>query len=244
MAGQVLIIRPQPDADKLAQQLAHLQISYLVDPVLHIVSQPHLPLAAAPGRAWVVTSAQALRHGHFTAAAKRQPLFVVGDETEAVALEHGFHHVTTGPKDSAALAQTILKAKEAQSELFEHLAYVRGQDCAYDLQAEFQTYNIKVLEYIVYAAMPASQLGNVTQTALRQGRVSLIPFYSARSARVFMQLAAQAGLRECFTSITALSISKNVLDCVQDAGWYKTYTASVPRGAAMRDLIQQIAQKL
>lgn len=239
-----LLTRPEPEVHALAAVLEEAGIPALVNPLLRILPVDHAFITARPATALVFSSSKAVQYGNFPPEAFAMPVFVVGEKTAQTARLRGFVNIHTGPRDAAGLATLIAQTHTAQPQLFSELIYVRGEDVSYDLSAALQEQGFAIKEQIVYQAVPEGQFAPATLTAFAQERLRLVPFYSGRTAQIFMTLAAEAGLEKTLKTMRALCISHTVLECVRPALWYKTYTAPQPQGGAMLGLIRSTAAEI
>src|SRR5262245_36467563 len=134
---QVLITRPQPDAERTGAGLRQRGYEPLLAPLLRIEALPAVP-GPGPWDAVLMTSATEARASARQGCSKRlRPLlaFVVGHHTAAVAREAGFLQVASaggggGVGDLARLVRLRFATRPAR------LLYLCGQERSGDLAGE------------------------------------------------------------------------------------------------------------
>ena len=209
---RVLITRPAAQAEATRAALEAAGHEALVDPVLEIRPKPADPLDLTDATALVVTSANATPA--LAGLPTGLPVFAVGAATAAAARAHGCASVTIGPGDGAGLAQLIARQLTAGTVL--HLA---GTEVKPGLEAGLRAAGIGYRRHVVYAARPVAELGPITRSALAQGTLGAVLFFSPRSAAVWCDLVRRAGLLDCLPGIVAAAISEDVAAELRDLAW-------------------------
>lgn len=192
---RLLVTRPREDAGGLAERLASLGHEPVVLPLLEIVF-PAVPALDLSGmQALIATSRNALRAlARNTAfeAAKRLPLYCVGEATAALAFEYGFSTIETGGGSGAELAPLI--AKTARSE-DGGLLYLTGDHIAFDLAEPLTGRGFEVSRIVLYAAQEAPGLQAALAAHLRSGLDGVI-LMSPRTSQIFARLLQRPDMPE------------------------------------------------
>ena len=218
----VLVTRPEPGASETAARLRALGRTPLVAPMLTIRPRP-LRLAGRPPQAVLVTSGNAL--AALPQSLHARPLLAVGDATAARARAAGFANVHSAGRDATALAALAgrLCRPEGGALL---LACGAGQGGA--LATALRARGFRVQRRVAYAAEPADALADDAVAALRAGDVAAALFFSAETARVFVNRLAALLPVAVAGSVTALALSPVVARALGPLPWRAIRVASHP----------------
>ncbi len=191
---RLLVTRPEPDATATARRLEAMGHTVTIEPMLKIVL--NAPPGELPAPAGLILTSRngvrALSTWPQAAGWHDVPLFAVGEATGEAAREAGFHDVTAGADDGAALVRVIgailpkrqgpvlyAAARDLSGNLAEHL-----EEAGYDLQ---------MVE--AYRAERADRLSPALIAALEAGSTDGALFYSRRTAETFRDLVAGRAIR-------------------------------------------------
>jgi len=229
----VLITRPEPGASDTAARVASLGFAPLLSPALHVQAiTANLPPVSKIA-ATLVTSGNAVDalppEWHVA------PLLTVGDATAARARAAGFHDVHSASGDADALAAlAVREVSPSAGPLL--LASGRGQGQA--LAATLRRSGHRVIRRVVYAALPAQELGPAAVTALRAGQVRAVLFFSAETARQFIRLVRRAGLAAALGDVDAISIGQPAAVALEAVSWRDIRVAARPNQDEMLALLR------
>lgn len=190
----VLVTRPEPDASRLAAELAAMGLEVSVDPLLAIV--PCLPadLSVAGIAGLVITSRNALKAlaGHPALTAARElPLYVVGPATARLARDLGL----AGMIESAATARELAPLIAARHDSAAGpLLHLRGDHVAFDLATAVSDAGLELREVTAYRSVAATELRPETRQLLATGRLNVVLLMSPRTAEAWTRLVAASGL--------------------------------------------------
>lgn len=186
---RVLVTRPAEDGRRTADLLrarGH-------EPVLAPLFEARGLDAAIPADVDRIVAASANAVRKADSAALRPllglPFLAVGDATAMAAREAGFRAVVSAQGDSRDLAR-ILAGTCAPGERILHLAGRPRRDEA--IAALDGRFRIAVAE--IYEMVAAEMLPEIARAGLRAGNLDAVLHLSPRAARVFGDLAAEAGL--------------------------------------------------
>lgn len=158
------------------------------------------------------------------------PAFVVGDATAEVASAGGLASVRSAAGDAASLV-TLLAAEKATNVL-----HIVGRDEAGDLCGALVRQGVSARRVVGYAAEPAERLTAAAVEALQGAGEAWIALFSARSARLFLDLAAAAHLQPYLSQVGAACLSQAVADAAGE-GWRTRAIATQARSSALIDAI-------
>lgn len=208
----VLVLRPQPGADRTAARAAALGLKPVVAPLFTVS-----PIAWEAPRgtfdAILFTSAHAAR---CAGAQTGLPCYAVGEATAAAARAAGFDDVRTGPSDGAAAA--AMMAEDGIRRAL-HL-------CARD-HVPVAAPKVAVERRVVYSADAVAGLPAEARAALDRGALALL--HSPRAAATF------AALVERRDTVRLAAISPAAAAAAGD-GWASVSAAAAPRDEALLEL--------
>lgn len=226
---RLLILRPQPGADRSAARAAALGLEPVVAPIFTVT-----PLdwqAPEPDRydAVLLTSANAARCGGDLRRYADLPCYAVGETTAVAAREAGFGDVRVGPSDGVA-AVAMMAADGVARAL--HLAGREHIPLAHP--------DVAIERHAVYAADPVAALPDIASEALRDG--ALVLLHSPRAAGHFATLVDAAALPR--QTIELAAISQAAADAAEAAGtgWKGIVVAAAPRDEALLELAAKLCK--
>jgi uroporphyrinogen-III synthase len=190
---RVLVTRPEPDASHEAEALVARGHEGVLSPLLVIEEVKDVALDLAGAGALIVTSRNALRalsRHPALAAARKLPLFAVGEATGRAARELGFGKVIEGPGTGAGLAESIASKAEPGRGRLVHLA---GETLAFDLKSALEARGFAVSQPVLYRAVPATELAPEALSRIRDGTLDGVILLSPRTAKTFLALLERYG---------------------------------------------------
>lgn len=241
----VLVTRPEPEAHAFAALLAVKGLQSLIAPMLRIIPSEEAPqaLAALDAEALqgvIVTSRHSVAALSSASSLHRLPLYAVGESTAALARQAGFESVAFA-HDSRALLRLIRRA--AWNQAGGAWLYARGHDISFDMKDALEKNGYKVEEVECYRAEAVERFPAALADALRQGGISIASFLSARTAQVFMRLAAAERLENELRAVSCACLSPAVAEAA-GGGWKQTVTASSPTLHSLAESIDKLAKPL
>lgn len=235
----VLVTRPQADAAESAAELEKLGYTIICDSVLSI--QP----CAWAEPDWdsingvIITSKNALAGFAGHRIPKHSTFSVVGERAALALRALGYVHVTGTVERSDDLPALIrLQHKPGGLPLL-HLTSAHTHDAFY---APLHAQSYAITPIIVYAAVAAAALAAETVSALREGSIGIVTFYSARSAEIFHDLARAAGLGPHLKAAHAVCLSKAIADSCDAPLWAGVHVAERPTQKHMLECLARAGQ--
>ncbi|MFC7048073.1 uroporphyrinogen-III synthase [Emcibacter nanhaiensis] len=222
-----LLTRPLHDSRILAHLLEARDHEAVIEPMMEVRCRPFEPPTDPTSyQAVIFTSAngvRAFRH-HFPDSIL--PVYAVGPATATAAREAGFSDITSGSRDVEKLAQLI--ANDPELDNSRPVLHVAGTHVAGELKKLLQKVGIELERWVLYEAEKVNQLSGTTLEMLDQGKIDAIPFFSPRTARIFLELVRAAGREETLNQIKALCLSAAILDVIQSVNWQAIRVAPEP----------------
>lgn len=232
----VLVTRPQPAADELADKLRREGFEVYLAPMTEYVEiNTNLP-DLGDYEALVFTSAQgvnlfAQKHP------ERVPIvFAVGEATAQAAGKAGFHRVYSADGDGADIA-ALIRSKKSDLHL-KKILHLCGEDTAQDLSAGLQADGIKVDRVPIYKARFLEALPEDVGRALAEGDVSTVTLFSARTAANFTRLLQHEDLKGISADMEAVCISDRVAAEIRGLPWRVVRIARNPHLESVLDILR------
>lgn len=198
---RVLVLRAQEDAARTGEKLRRMGFEPLLSPVLEVVATG---AAAPPGdyAAALATSAKGVALCGFS---QDLPLHAVGARTAALAAGRRWRRGLLA-ETAAALGRKICARYTAPARFL----FLVGRDRKGDLEAVLRKAGHEVVAVETYEARAARALAQEALGAIAQGDVAAALHYSRRSVKIFLSLAAAAGLTENLSRTAHFALSQDV----------------------------------
>lgn len=225
----VLITRPQPDADYFARKCRDAGRDTVIAPLMRVSFRNNWRAPDHIG-ALAFTSANGVRAFCAREGACEVPVFCVGEASANAARQEGFKSVLAAGGDVESLANLIM----ANRSLIEgDILHPAGAQRAGDLVAMLGSANIKAERVVAYEAMACEKLPEAAAKTLASGTPVDIPFFSPRTARLFLSLSSDAGLTNWLACHRAICLSEAVAAEARQAQWLDLAVVTERTTAAM-----------
>jgi uroporphyrinogen-III synthase len=215
---RLLVTRPEPNATRQAETLTARGHDVVLLPLLAIEAIEDVPLELDGGQALIVTSRNALRaladHREL-AAAKRLPLFAVGDATAAEAKALGFAAVTAAAGTGETLARLLTERLEPGDGPLVHLA---GETLAFDLKSALAVHGFTVKQPVLYRAVAATALSDEALILLKSAALDGVILMSPRTAGIFADLVRRHGVVTEASRLNCYCLSAAVAQALEPLG--------------------------
>ncbi|MBL8662584.1 MAG: uroporphyrinogen-III synthase [Candidatus Odyssella sp.] len=228
---RILVTRPASEAQRFAAQLAGHGIESVIAPLLAIepVETPLPPFDAV--QALVFTSANGVRAYAARETRRDVPAYAVGEATAAAAREAGFANAISAGSDAEGLAALLVdRIDPAQGPLL----HVAGADQAGDLPGALRARGYEVRQAVLYHAAPAPELPAPARAAIEAGSIAGVALFSPRSAGLFADRAAAAGLAAKLATLDAYCLSRAVAAALEGKATFRAVrVAARPNAEAL-----------
>jgi uroporphyrinogen-III synthase len=232
---RLLITRPEEDGERLAQALRARGHEPVMLPLMDIVPRPLGPLPLAGVQALIATSRNALRalaDNAAFAAAKRLPVYCVGEASAALAEKLGFKDVRTGSGTAKDLVPLIARTAKLQGGT---LLYLTGEQIAFDLLPVLSALRFDVRRIVIYASEENSHDPDALGDILRAGLDGVV-LMSPRTAQIFARLFQSAGGAD-IRDLTCYCYSQAVARPLEHIDRLRIYVARQPQEGDLLALI-------
>lgn len=209
---RILVTRPQPDADHTATLLRARGHDAVVCPLMEIVPNPDITtLKTQAYQAVLITSANGARALAKVTTDREVQIFAVGDASAETARKAGFSRVESAAGDVETLAVLVHKSLDPAAGKILHVA---GSVTAGDLSGILARKGFEIEKVALYRAKTSDIFPEMVQKGLKYQEFDAVVLFSPRTARIFTDLAAQAGLAKYLGKITAYCLSPAVADAL------------------------------
>lgn len=231
---RIAVTRPEEDAGPLKAKLEAMGHEVAMAPLLAIAPRNDVTIEPLPYQAAVATSANGIRalrgHEHL----KSIRMLTVGPQSLKAAAAAGFVQAEAHGGDVDGLARHIRERLDPHGG---PILYLSGAETAGDLQGQLAAAGFDCRRVVLYDAVPATGLGQA-EAPLRDGRLDAVLLYSPRSARIWCDLVARAGLVAEAAAPHYLCLSANVAKLLPPA--WKRHIAAAPEESAMLALLEEL----
>jgi uroporphyrinogen-III synthase len=234
---KLLITRPAEDARRQAAPFEALGHEVVIRPLMDVVFPRLTPLRLQGVQGLIATSRNALRglaRNGAIEAAKRLPIYCVGEGTANFARELGFAHVVAGKGAAKGLIPVITYSTAPDAGA---LLYLTGQHLAFDLEKPLKDKGFAVPRVIIYEAREADRSAlTAFAEALRAGVEGLI-LMSPRTAAICVNAIKQFKLEREAASATCYCYSGAVARPLREIDGIKIAIACSPTETDLIELV-------
>jgi uroporphyrinogen-III synthase len=229
---RILITRPAEDGAEIAQLLAARGHEALLAPLLNVQLHDGPALDLTDIQAVLATSANGVRALARRTPARDIPIFAVGPQTQDAAEQAGFLRVRSADGDAAALADAVPQWVDPAAGALLHVAGAEGSGW---LAERLTARGFAVRRLELYRVEAAAHLPPLAVQAVQGNDVEAAMFFSPRSAQVFVDCAARAGLSTA--GLTAICISANTARALEGQAFAEIRIAAAPNQSALLDCL-------
>ena len=234
---RALVTRPREESEALASALGARGIEVVIEPLMQVRYLASAALDLKGVQAVLCTSANGVRALALASAERQVRLLAVGDATAARARSEGFTEVESAAGDVGDLARIVAARLRPHDGPLLHVA---GNVVAGDLGAVLRERGFAVERHVLYEARPAAALSSTTTEGLRSGSIDFALFYSPRTAAIFAELAAHAGVAECCATMMAVSISRAADAALAGLRWLDRRIAERPNQSSLLEAVDRV----
>ncbi len=232
---QLLVTRPEPDAQRTATALRGRGHEVMVAPLL-MIEPVAADLGAGPWDAMIMTSANSCRaianhprHNELMGC----PAFVVGRYSAEAAHAAGFADVTAADGDAKDLARLLVARFGARNR---RLLYIAGEDRAADLAADLASQGLSMKTIVIYRAVKVTSFPPAARDALAAGHIGGVLHFSRRTAEAYLSCATVAHVLERALAAFHYCLSAQVARPLLQAGATTVRVAARPNESALVEL--------
>jgi uroporphyrinogen-III synthase len=163
------------------------------------------------------------------------PCFCVGERTAKAARDAGFRQVHASSGGGETLGQLIRERLGISASIL----HIAGETVATAPQDFLSGKGYTVFSWRIYRAIEAGEFSPALRERLSRRELAAALFYSPRTARVFVRLAAFYKLEACCNGLTAIGLNEAVVSALEALSWRRAIAAGVPAETAMMACLQR-----
>lgn len=232
---RILITRPRPDAEALAETLAAMGHDALIEPMLEYRPVDSAAIDLAGVQALLFTSANGVRAFAGISADRTVPVYTVGAASARQARALGFTSVHSAGGDVRSLGRLVAAELDTGAGPLLHIA---GSDVAGDLGHDLGARKFTIERKILYRMLKARGLSSAARDALRGGTIDGAVFYSPRTAATFVALLENEDIQASAGSSAAFCLSPAVAEQARRLPWRQVVVAEQPTADGLLKLIE------
>jgi len=235
MQKMILIIRPQPDANRDVALLKRYGVPALASPSMKAM-QLHYKLPNSTDFSGIIMTSrnavEAIATSGYTAAWAKMPVFAVGAASAAAARDAGFSDIIIGTGGGAGLLPLIrryISDKIGKQDIGNlPLFWPSADEISFDMVAALAAHEIVVQRLRVYQMVASGELDAVTRDKIDKGAIAAVVAMSSRSILIFQKNLDAAGKGSSREEMTLIAGSAAIAAAAGD-GWQMVYVARQPR---------------
>ncbi len=237
---RLLVTRPQPEANALADELRQLGHDPVLQPLIEFHSLRFDPEILGTATGLIITSGNGIRALQESADARvylRLPLFCVGEETARRARAAGFGSIAAVAETAQDLASGIPLSVEPDS----RLVHVSAADRSFDLEAALSPAGLSPVTVLAYEMRARAALDPWLTGELERDKIAGVILMSARTAQIFVSLCRGHGLSDRVRGLHYFCISASVASKVKPLRVQFVHVAGKPNRKALLELLDKTA---
>ena len=230
---RIALTRPEEDAGALKAKLEAMGHRVVAAPMMTIRVRNDVDIPQKPWQAIAVTSANGIRALPEMEHLRTIRTLTVGPQSLKAALARGLPAEAHGG-DVNGLAGFIRAALDPKAG---PILYLSGAETAGDLEGQLSAAGFDCHRAVLYDAAPAESLGEAA-AALGNNALDAVLLYSPRTAKLWLQRAAEAGLLHNAARMRNFCLSRNVASVLPE-DWVKE-VPQTPDEQAMLALLAEM----
>lgn len=231
---RVMVTRPREDSISLQRALKQRGVEVLLEPLLTIKRLSDQEFDLNGVHALIFTSANGVRAFASACDNREIPVFTVGDATAAACGDEGFKRISSAAGDVGDLEALVRRSCEPRDG---RLIHVAANVAAGKLVENLADSGFDMIRVPLYESKQATTLSDGGRTALQQGRVDAVLFFSPRTATTFVSLVTALGIESACRGTDAICLSPAVADRAGKVVWRRVAVASAPSQDALLEAL-------
>jgi uroporphyrinogen-III synthase len=236
-----LITRPEDKAKILRDILKEKNIPCLLDPMLTIEHVSLLEddidkISNNNYQLIILTSNNSINALLTLTKLKDLKIALVGKESTGELINLGFKNITIIAHDAKILVDQVISKF---SPFNGSILYLRGDVTALNLTDILQQADFVITELITYRSIIKNDFARATIDAIKDRKISIVPFFSSRSAENFINLVKKNQLDNYFSAVKAFALSKNIATILDYINWGEIKIANIPTQQELINLFDE-----
>ncbi len=209
----VLLTRPEEDCQEITSKIIVPTISSPLIKIKQSIETVTIPKKTTD---LIVTSARVFEMVKNIKTMIKIPVWCVGEATAAAAKEAGFETIFQVNRSAQEILERIVNECPKESSYFVHIC---GSVVHVDLADALTKLGYHANRIIIYTTEAADVLTPQAEAVMSAGLVQQMPFFSLRTAEVFIDIAQKSDWAENISKITALAHSDAIARTLNQLSW-------------------------
>lgn len=222
-----LITRPQKQAEKTAQMLSKQNIDSIIEPLITI---EHLDVKLPKADIVIITSSNAINS--LEKLPKSTQIIAVGRNTAQQLSAVGFTDIHACDGNLESIVEHIKNNYQPRRD---KIIYPCADIVYGEIEKELSEYNFK--KVVVYKSLAKQRFSKSFINAMQERMPDIALFYSARTAKVLIELAKMANVETFLQKIEIFCISENVAEIFRNAKYSKIHVSKTSNSESLLELI-------
>ena len=235
---RVLLTRPYLKSIDMIKHLEAVGCTVLSEPILQIIPIRYQKDVFKKTKALIVTSQHASSQiANSNIVNKNTPIYAVGHTTAACLIQAGFTNLHIADGNATDLLQLIQNKHKPTDGM---ITYFSGWHITQDLAHALAMNGYDAQRIVCYKAVQTPELTPLIKAKLKNHEIDCIVFMSSRTASHFCSLCVANGLTKSLKTITAVTMSEQIADVIQNFEWKDIHMAKHPSKEAIIDCISHL----
>ncbi|MBX3456987.1 MAG: uroporphyrinogen-III synthase [Candidatus Paracaedibacteraceae bacterium] len=209
----VLLTRPEEDCQEIQSKTIVPTLSSPLLKVQQSVDTVNIPKKTTD---LIVTSARVFEMVKNLKEMTKIPVWCVGEATAVAAKESGFETIFQVNRSAQEILERIVNECPKETSHFVHIC---GSVVHVDLADALTKLGYHASRIVIYTTEAADSLTPEAEAIMSAGLVQQMPFFSLRTAEVFIDIARKSEWAENLSKITALAHSEAIARSLNQLSW-------------------------
>ncbi len=209
----VLLTRPEEDCQEIKSKIIIPAVSSPLLKVSQSVNTVKIPKGTTD---LIVTSARVFDMVKNIKDMVKTPVWCVGEATATAAKEAGFETIFQVNRSAQEILERIVN--ECQKDT-SHFVHICGSVVHVDLADALTKLGYNADRIVIYTTEAADRLTPEAEAVMSAGLVQQMPFFSLRTAEVFIEIAQKSDWAENLSKVTALAHSEAIARVLNQLSW-------------------------
>ena len=227
---KLLVTRPREQAEELTNKLHAHGIEVWVEPMLRIVHHTSTKFNLNNCQAVLVTSVNGAESLAKATTSRDVKMYAVGDVTAKNLLHHGFHDVSSADGNAGDLAELVENDVDPSEGA---LLHVGGTNSSGRLENRLSQGGYTVYRIALYGTVGASSFSTELRSAMVNGEIDGVLFFSPETARIFVSLMLGALCEKTLVNMTAFCLSAAVAEAANRVPWGGLVVCDRPNASSL-----------
>jgi len=230
-----LVTRALPQAKETAEKLEKMGIKTLVEPCIRIqFNYQQESISFKKNTIIIVTSKNGAEAFAMACSNHNFRIITVGRKAQDFLCSKGFSQVIHSAKHMNDLLKYIKLNFVPREDEF---IYFRARHVAKNLKSALPDHHFR--EVISYEAVAKTNFSKVLIELIKEGKINGLLLYSARTAKIFAELAEKAGISKFLDKMIIFCLSPSLVEVCRAIPHREIFTAATPTENSLLKLVKK-----